>query len=153
MLKIYYGCHIILNIAFLSVFSSNIQFHVLSLVPIFLIALMLFQISFFEENMENDSDGDTAYSVGNTIKFTKEEQACQLAYLKYSFLICVPFEFPLIYFMSSYWKILGVLLYFLAHIIGGVVFKVKYGKAIRERINMEKKDLEEQMRREELGMK
>ena len=55
--------------------------------------------------------------------------------------------------MPSYWKILGILLYFLAHIIGGIVFKVKNENAIQARMNSEKKELEEQMRREELGMK
>ena len=151
--SIYYGCHILINAVLLLVFSSHIKFHALSLLPIFLIALMLFQTTLFKLDTKNDTVGDTAYSVGNTVRLTEEEQACQYSYLKHSFLLCIPFEIPLIFFLPSYWKLIGIVPYILAYIIGAVVFKVKRGNVIQERINREKKELEEQTAREELGLK
>ncbi len=150
---IYYGCHIVINIVLLLVFNKHISVHILSLLPIFFVILMFFQTTLFKTAIKNDTFGDTAYSVGNTVRLTEEEQECQYSYLKHSFLFCIPFEFPLIFFLPSYWKLFGIIPYILAYIIGGVVFKAKKGKEIQERINREKKELEEQIRREEMGLK
>ncbi len=152
-LGIYYGFHLVINVALLIVLSSYTKLHILSVLPIFLIALMFFQITLFKVNTKNDTIGDTAYSVGNSIRLTEEEQKCQYSYLKHSFLFCIPFEIPFIFFLSSYWKLLGIIPYALAYMIGGIVFKIKKGKEIQCRINKEKKELEEQLRREEMGFK
>ena len=152
-LSIYYGCHIVVNIALLIIFSAYLELHLLSVLPVFLIVLMFFQTTLFKLDTKNDTVGDTAYSVGNAARLTDEEQKCQYSYLKHSFLLCIPFEIPLIFFLPSYWKLIGIVPYILAYIIGGVVFKLKHGNAIQERINREKKELEEQTAREELGLK
>ncbi|MBQ2719034.1 MAG: hypothetical protein IJF73_03090 [Clostridia bacterium] len=152
-LTVYYGAHIAINMVSLVAFPLYIQVHSLSLVPIFLIALMLFQIMLFKEDTRKNDISETAYPVGKMIRLTEEEQACQYVYLKHSFLLCIPFELPLIFFLSSYWKLIGLAPYILAYIIGGVLFRSKKGKEIQERINKEKKELEEQIRREQLGLK
>ena len=152
-LSIYYGFHLAINISLLIIFSSYIELHILSVLPVFLIVLMFFQLTLFKANTNNDTVGDTAYSVGNTDRLTEEEQACQYSYLKHSFLFFIPFEIPLIFFLPSYWKLIGIIPYILAYIIGGIVFKVKNGKEIQERIDREKKELKDQMRREEMGLK
>lgn len=152
-LSIYYGFNLVINIALLLIFSSYIQLHILSVLPVFLIVLMFFQTTLFKANAKNDTIGDTAYSVGNTVRLTEEEQECKYSYLKNSFLVCIPFELPLIFFLPSYWKLLGVLPYIFAYIIGGIVFKLKNGKEIQDRILKEKKELDEQIRREEMGLK
>ena len=152
-LSIYYGCHIIANIALLIIFSAYVELHLLSVLPAFLIVLMFFQATLFKTNAKNDTIGDTAYSVGNTVRLTEEEQECQYSYLRHSFLFCVPFEIPLIFFLPSYWKLFGIIPYILAYIIGSIVFKLKYGQEIQNRIIKEKKELEEQIRWEEMGLK
>ena len=152
-LSIYYGCHVVANIALLIIFRAYIELHLLSVLPAFLIALMFFQTTLFKVNAKNDTIGDTAYSVGNTVRLTEEEQAIQYSYLRHSFLFCVPFEIPLIFFLSSYWKLFGIIPYILAYIIGGAVFKLKKGQEIQNRIIKEKKELEEQIKREEMGLK
>ena len=114
---------------------------------------MSFQTTLFKVDTKNNTVGDTAYSVGDTVRLTEEEQTLQYAYLKHSFLLCIPLELPLIFFLPSYWKLIGIIPYILAYIIGGIVFKVKNGKAIRDRTDREKKELEDQMRMEELGLK
>ncbi len=151
-LRIYYGCHIVINIVLLLVFSKHISLHILSLLPIFFVVLMLLQATLFKSDIK-DTVGDTAYSVGNTVRLTDEEEDFQYTYLKNSFLVCIPFEIPLIFFLPSYWKFLGIVPYILAYIFGGVVFKVKKGKEIQDRMVKEKKELEEQTRREEMGLK
>ncbi len=151
--SIYYACHIVVNIALLIIFSAHIELHLLSVLPVFLIVLMLFQTTFFKANAKNDTIGDTAYSVGNTVRLTEEEQECQYSYLKNSFLVCIPFEIPLIFFLPSYWKLFGIIPYVLAYIIGGIVFKLKKGQEIQDRTIKEKKELEEQIKREEMGLK
>ena len=152
-LSIYYGCHIVVNIALLIIFSAYVELHLLSVLPVFLMVLMFFQATLFKANAKNDTIGDTAYSVGNTVRLTEEEQAIQYSYLRHSFLFCVPFEIPLIFFLSSYWKLLGLIPYILAYIIGSIVFKLKKGQEIQNRIIKEKKELEEQIKREEMGLK
>ena len=152
-LSIYYGCHIVVNIALLIIFSAYVELHLLSVLPVFLIVLMFFQATLFKTNAKNDTIGDTAYSVGNTVRLTEEEQECQYSYLRHSFLFCVPFEIPLIFFLPSYWKLFGIIPYILAYIIGSIVFKLKYGQEIQNRIIKEKKELEEQIGWEEMGLK
>ena len=152
-LSIYYGCHIVANIALLIIFSAYVELHLLSVLPVFLIVLMFFQATLFKTNAKNDTIGDTAYSVGNTVRLTEEEQECQYSYLRHSFLFCVPFEIPLVFFLPSYWKLFGIIPYILAYIIGSIVFKLKKGQEIQNRIIKEKKELEEQIRWEEMGLK
>ena len=152
-LSVYYGCHIVVNIALLIIFSAYIELHLLSVLPVFLMVLMFFQATLFKANAKNDTIGDTAYSVGNTVRLTEEEQAIQYSYLRHSFLFCVPFEITLIFFLSSYWKLFGIIPYILAYIIGSIVFKLKKGQEIQNRIIKEKKELEEQIKREEMGLK
>ena len=152
-LSIYYGCHIVANIALLIIFSAYVELHLLSVLPVFLIVLMFFQATLFKTNAKNDTIGDTAYSVGNTVRLTEEEQECQYSYLRHSFLFCVPFEIPLVFFLPSYWKLFGIIPYILAYIIGSIVFKLKKGQEIQNRIIKEKKELEEQIKREEMGLK
>ena len=146
-------CHVAFNVLLLLIFNEYINLHRLSVIPAFLASLMFFQIALFNGNTKNDTASDTAYSIGNMIRLTDEEQKSQYSYLKHSFLLCVPFEVPLIFFLPSYCKMMGVFFYVCAYIIGGAVFKIKNGKAIQERINKEKKELEEQKKREELGLK
>ena len=152
-LGLYYLFHVILNATLLILFSTHAKFQIFSLIPAFLIILMLFQITLFKSNAQSGTIENTTYSVGNTIKLTPKEQESQYSYLRHSFLLCIPFELPLIFFLDSYWKLVGVLPYIFSYIIGGVVFKIKNGAEIKNRIDLEKKRLEEQIKREEMGLK
>ena len=152
-LNIYYIVHSINNAILLIFFRKYLNLHILSVLPAFLIILMAYQATLFKVDKKKDTMGDTAYSVGNTVRMTEEEQGYQYSYFRHSFLLCIPFEIPLIFFLPSYWKLFGIVPYILAYIIGGIVFKLKKGKEIQDRIIKEKKELEEQIRREEMGLK
>ena len=152
-LFIYYVIHTVINIALLISLQGHIELSGASLLPAFLMLLMLFQVSLFKTSAKDNEASDTAYSVGNTVRLTEAEQASQYSYFRHSFLFCIPFELPLVFFLSPYWKLLGLIPYFLAYAIGGTVFKLKKGSEIKDRINREKKELEEQIKREEMGLK
>ena len=59
----------------------------------------------------------------------------------------------LIFFFSSYAKLCSIIPYILAYIVGNVIFKFKYGKTIKARLELEKEELRKQLQNEELGIK
>lgn len=151
--SIYYIVHIVINIVLLFAFRTNITIDFLSVVPVFLIVLMLIQAPMFKVDMHRNSIGDTAYSTGNTVRLTDDELEKQYEYTRYSFYGLIPFVFPFIFLFSSYAKLCSIIPYIIAYVVGNVIFKVKYGKAIKARLESEKEELRKQIQNEELGIK
>ena len=151
--SIYYIVHAVINMALLIAFRANIIVDFLSVVPVFLIALMLIQAPMFKVDIHRSSLGDTAYSTGNTVRLTDDELEKQYKYTRYSFYGLIPFVFPFIFFFSSYAKLCSIIPYILAYVVGNVIFKVKYGKTIKTRHEYEKEELRKQLQNEELGTK
>ena len=102
--SIYYIVHVAINIALLIIFRTNIIIDLMSILPVFLIALMLIQAPMFKVDIHRSSVGDTAYSTGNTVRLTDDELEKQYKYTRYSFYGLIPFVFPFIFFFSSYAK-------------------------------------------------
>ncbi len=152
-LGIYYVAATVVNVGLLVAFWSRINLHPLSLLPVFFIALMIYNAILVGGESKNSGALDTAYAVGDTVRLLDAEQACQFSYLKYGFLICIPLEIPLIFFLPWYWKLIAILPFVLSYMIGGFMFKTKMGKAIKNRIDEENKELAEQIKREESGLK
>ena len=152
-MSIYYIVHIVINIALLIAFRTNISIDFLSGVPVFLIVLMLIQAPMIKIDMHRNSLGDTSWATGNTVRLTDDELEKQYKYMRYSFYGLIPFVFPFIFFFSSYVKLCSIIPYILAYIVGNVIFKVKYGKAIKRRLALEKEELRKQLQNEELGIK
>ena len=152
-ISIYYIVHTVINMALLIAFRANIIVDFLSVVPVFLIVLMLIQAPMFKVDIHRNSLGDTAYSTGNTVRLTDDELEKQYKYTRYSFYGLIPFVFPFIFFFSSYAKLCSLIPYILAYIVGNVIFKFKYGKAIKARLELEKEELRKQLQNEELGIK
>ena len=151
--SIYYIVHTVINMALLIAFRANIIVDFLSVVPVFLIVLMLIQAPMFKVDIHRNSLGDTAYSTGNTVRLTDDELEKQYKYTRYSFYGLIPFVFPFIFFFSSYAKLFSIIPYILSYVVGNVIFKVKYGKAIKARLELEKEELRKQLQNEELGIK
>ena len=107
----------------------------------------------FKVDIHRNSLGDTAYSTGNTVRLTDDELEKQYKYTRYSFYGLIPFVFPFIFFFSSYAKLCSIIPYILAYIVGNVIFKFKYGKTIKARLELEKEELRKQLQNEELGIK
>ena len=152
-ISIYYIVHTVINMALLIAFRANIIVDFLSVVPVFLIVLMLIQAPMFKVDIHRNSLGDTAYSTGNTVRLTDDELENQYKYTRYSFYGLIPFVFPFIFFFSSYAKLCSIIPYILSYIVGNVIFKFKYGKTIKTRLELEKEELQKQLQNEELGIK
>ena len=151
--SVYYIVHIVINIVSLFAFRTNIAVDFLSVVPVFLILLMLIQAPMFKIDIHRNSLGDTAYSTGNTVRLTDDELEKQYKYTRYSFYGLIPFVFPFIFFFSSYAKLFSIIPYILSFVVGNVIFKVQYGKAIKARLESETEELRKQLQKEELGIK
>ena len=150
-LIVYYIAQIIANVALIVIFYSKLIVHTFSIVPILLIGIMLTQRSLLKINKKDC--GDTAYSVGDVVRLTDEERENKCSIFRHSFLFFIPFELPFIFLLPSYLKLLCLIPFVLAYVVGGVVFKIKYGKQIQDRLNKEYRELEEQKKREEMGIK
>ena len=147
----YYIVQIALNIALIVIFYSKIILHTFSIVPILLIGIMLTQRSLLKINKKDC--GDTGYSVGDVVRLTDEERENKCSIFRHSFLFFIPFELPFVFLLPSYLKLLCLIPFVLAFVVAGVVFKIKYGKQIKDRLNKENIELEAQKKREEMGIK
>ncbi len=152
-LSIYYIIHVVINLGLLVAFRANIIIDFLSVLPVFLIVLMLIQAPMFKVDMHRNSLGDTSWATGNTVRLTEDELEKQYKYMRYSFYGLIPFVFPFIFFFSSYAKLFSIIPYILSYVVGNVIFKVQYGKAIKARLELEKEELRKQLQKEELGIK
>lgn len=144
-LSVYYAAHAVLNFGLLFAFWDKIRLHPISLLPLALIAVAVVQLMTFR--VEGKAYSESA------IRLTAEEENAMLGYLKIAFLLMLPFQLPFVFFFASYWKLFCLIPYCFAYVLGGIVWRMKAGSSIRSRLNLEKKELEEQRRREELGLK
>lgn len=148
----YYSVHFILNAVLLVVFHSSVSLDMMAVLPAFVFTLMILQAGLFKSCGSDGTLTDTAYSVGDTVRLTNEEQSNLYAYLRHSFLAFAPFLLPIVLFLPSYWKFVAFVPYVLSYLVGAICFKVLAGKAIRERAKTEERELKEQIKKEELGL-
>ena len=152
-LGLYYAIHAVINAVLLIAFHNSIVIQHLSTAPIVLIAIMLFNLLLFKEQIEKKTYyGDTAYSESAT-RLNFEEQKAANAYFRLVFLLMLPFEIPFIFFLPSYFKLFCLIPFVLAYALGGLIFRKKMGGRVKARLDAEKQELAEQKRREELGIK
>lgn len=156
-LGIYYAVHAVINAMLLIVLHNRIILHHLSIAPLVLMAMMGFNILLFKEGAEEETNyGNTAYTPGNTgtaAQLTFEERKEANGYFRSAFLLMLPFEIPFVFFLPSYFKLFSLVPCLLAYILGGVITKRKMRGRIQKRLEEERRDLQEQKRREELGLK
>ena len=150
---LYYATHAVINAVLLIAFHNSIAFHYLSLAPLVLIAIMLFNLLLFkEQTKEKTYYGDTAYSE-SAARLSFGEQKEANAYFRLSFLLMIPFEIPFIFFLPSYFKLFSLIPFILAYVLGGLISRKKMGERVKARLDAEKQELVEQKCREELGLK
>jgi len=119
-MKIYYFAAIIANVISIILFYKSINITYLSLVPLFLIFLMLFQATYFrKEKYENGFR--TTY--GSNLTAEEENKMFELS-SKVIFAL-IPFMVPFIIFFSSVNKFISVFIYVISLIIGPILYKIK----------------------------
>ena len=143
---IYYCITIIANIVAAIVFYKNINVTVLSVMPLFLIALMIFQALLFKnEKVENGFR--TAY--GSNLTADEENKMLDSAS---SFLLAtIPLMIPFILFFPSIVKVISILVYIIGLVGGLVLYKIKNKGKIINRMDAEEKERREQEKKEQLG--
>lgn len=143
---IYYCITIIANIVAVIVFYKNINVTVLSVMPLLLIALMIFQALLFKnEKVENGFR--TAY--GSNL--TADEENKMLDSGSSFLLATIPWMIPFILFFPSIVKVLSILVYFVGLVGGLILYRIKNKGKIVNRIDSEEKERQEQEKKEQLG--
>lgn len=143
---IYYCITILANIAAIPIFYEYINISALSIVPLFLIALMIFQaILFKNEKVENGFR--TAY--GSNL--TADEENKLLSSGSTFLFATIPWMIPFILFFPSFVKFLSVFVYIIGLIGGLLLYRIKNKRKIMNRMNEEEIERQEQEKREQLG--
>ena len=143
---IYYCITILANIAAIPIFFEYINISALSIVPLFLIALMIFQALLFKnEKVENGFR--TAY--GSNL--TADDENKMLDSGSTFLFATIPWMIPFILFFLSPVKLLSVLIYVLGLAGGPILYKFKNRGKITNRISAEEQERREQEKKEQLG--
>ncbi len=143
---IYYCITIIANIVAAIVFYKNINVTVLSVMPLFLIALMIFQALLFKnEKVENGFR--TAY--GSNL--TADEENKMLDSGSSFLLVTIPWMIPFILFFPSIVKVISILVYIVGLVGGLILYRIKNKGKIVNRMDAEEKERQEQEKKEQLG--
>ncbi|MBR4032782.1 MAG: hypothetical protein IKJ07_08630 [Clostridia bacterium] len=143
---IYYCIAIIANIVAAFVFHKSINISVLSIIPLFLIALMIFQAKYFKsEKVENGSG--TAYGSDLT---SDEENDLLDSGSKFLF-ATIPWMIPFVIFFPSFVKALSILVYIVGLVVGLLIYRIKHKGKINGRMCSEDQERKDQEKKEELG--
>ena len=143
---IYYCITILANIAAIFIFHKNINISALSIIPLILIALMIFQAYFFKkEKVEN------GFRTTYRSNLTDNEENNMLNSASTFLLATIPWITPFIFFFPSFVKILSVLVYIVGLIGGLILYRIKNKGKIVDRIDVEEKERQRQEKKEELG--
>ena len=143
---IYYCITIIANIVAAIVFYKNINVTVLSVMPLFLIALMIFQALLFKnEKVENGFR--TTY--GSNL--TADEENKMLDSGSSFLLATIPWMIPFILFFPSIVKVLSILVYIIGMVGGLILYRIRNKGRIVNRMDAEEKERQEQEKKEQLG--
>ena len=145
-MRIYYLIAIVANIIAVVAFHKSINISVLSILPLFFIALMLFQSALFKkEKIENGFR--TAYGS----PFTAEEENGMSNSAATALYAAIPLMIPFIFFFPSVIKALSAVVYAVTFIVGLFAYRIKNRDALKERFDKEETERREQEEKESLG--
>ena len=143
---VYYSITILANIIAIFIFRKNINISALSIIPLILIALMIFQAYFFKkEKVEN------GFRTTYRSNLTDNEENNMLNSTSTFLLATIPWIIPFIFFFPSFVKILSVLVYIVGLIGGFILYRIKNKGKIVDRIDVEEKERQRQEKKEQLG--
>ena len=140
---IYYCITILANIAAIPIFFEDINISALSIVPLFLIALMIFQALLFK-NEKVEIGFRTAY--GSNL--TADEENKMLDSGSTFLFATIPWMIPFILFFPAIVKVLSILVYIIGLVGGLILYRIKNKGKIVNRINAEEKERQEQEKKE-----
>ena len=142
---IYYITTIILNITSIFVLRHHLHITAASMIPVLLLLLSAFFAFYYVHNQENN----TTYSSNTNI--TEAEWKQVTFYMIHAHLIAIPLYIPFIWFFASWFKLFSAVLFLVAFISSNIVFRMKHGKELQDRYDQEKRELQEQKVKEDMG--
>ena len=143
---VYYLITIITNVLLTTIFYKNINITLLSVLPLALIILMLFQgITFKKEKIEN------GFKTNYGSKLTTDEENELLNSVSTFLFASIPWMIPFIIFFPSFIKSFSVIIYLIGFLGGFIFYRIKSKNEISTRIESEEKERQEQEKKEQLG--
>ena len=138
-----YAISALLSAFFAFTFSEHVSFHI---APVIVIIALAMQVVIM---LARDGAESTSLSSGS---LNKAEVYSLLRIIAYVTLCVIPLLFPVVFFGDERIKsIVSCTAWLFTFIIGFLVFKIMFGKKIKDRIDMETKELQEQIKHEEQG--
>jgi len=145
-MKLYYFVLCTIYLSLTIVFHDSIIISVTSIVPVILILLSIIQAGYFH-NHRSKKD----FNINNDAPIKDEEWEKAAEYMRNSYMIIIPLFVPFILFFSTWGKVVSLILYFIGFSAGIIYYRIRNYKVINQRMNDEKSELKEQIKREELG--
>ena len=125
-------------------FYEYINISALSIGPLFLIALMIFQaILFKNEKVEN------GYRTAYGSNLTADEENKLLSSGSSFLFATIPWMIPFVLFFPTIVKVLSILVYIIGLVGGLILYRIKNKGKIVNRIDAEEKERQEQEKREQ----
>lgn len=143
---VYYIVMLTLNVLSLILFHKSIHMAYLSLIPLCLLVNSIFQ-AYYHANRQAQ-EPNTTYSAKSNLTVLEWEQVSR--YTIHSHLIFIPLYLPFVFFFS-WGKLLSFVLFVAAFLGGSIRFRIRHGKEMQERYRQEKRELNEQQKKEEMG--
>ena len=145
-MTVYYIITIIANVVATVVFFNQLSINTMSIMPAFLIVLMIFQGMIFKhEKVEN------GFRIKYRGNLTAEEENSMFDVGSRFLFGTIPWMIPFVFFFSTFVKALSIIVYFVGLCGGLFVYRIKNKRRINTRIENEKAELLDQEKKEELG--
>ena len=135
-MRVYYCITVLANAVAVIALHKRLHITELSILPLFLMILMVFQAFYFRSEKVSHGSSTTAY--GSNL--TPKEENELLASASRSLCAAIPWMIPFVLFFSSPIKMLSVIVYILALIVGPSFYKMKNKKKIIGRMSDEECD-------------
>ena len=145
-MTVYYIITIIANVVATVVFFNQLSINTMSIMPAFLIVLMIFQGMIFKhEKVEN------GFRIKYRGNLTADEENSMFDVGSRFLFGTIPWMIPFVFFFSTFVKALSIIVYFVGLCGGLFVYRIKNKRRINTRIENEKAELLDQEKKEELG--
>lgn len=145
-MTIYYFVTGIADLIAVIAFYKCINITVLSILPLFFIALILFQAAIFKKEK-----WEKGFRTRYGSDFTEEEENAMSDFAATALYAAIPLMIPFIFFFPSAIKFLSVLIYLIALIAGIFTYRIKNKDALKGRFDKEEIERREQEKKESMG--
>jgi len=147
MMKTYTAVTALLSVAAAILLPDRLRVNAGSLLPLVLMFLSAAQAYYFHRHRKRTDFN----SSGGASPLTEEEWGHLSLYVSRSFSMVIPLYLPFILFFPLWGKVMSLILYLAAFAGGNILFRIRHGRVIRERLRREEEEIRRQISREELG--